>query len=246
MSPSSPASTAAPPTAAAPEAPPAATRTRPALWLVRHGESTWNVAGLAQGHNDEAELTERGLRQAAEAAGQFHGRAVRSIYASDLRRARQTAAAFAAVLGLPVRSDSRLRERSLGVLEGSRSTTIDESVTGLADGLVIDPDTRPPAGESVRDLYLRAAEFCDDLAARLRDGRDGREAYPWPADPESAGAESAGIGGDVLVVAHGGTVRVLDAYLHGVAVDEMTWRPVGNAAIVRIPEFGSQPRGGSR
>ncbi len=30
------------------------TRTRPALWLVRHGESTWNVAGLAQGHNDEA------------------------------------------------------------------------------------------------------------------------------------------------------------------------------------------------
>jgi broad specificity phosphatase PhoE len=241
MSPSSLASTAARPTAAAPEAPPAATRTRPALWLVRHGESTWNVAGLAQGHNDEAELTERGLRQAAEAAGQFHGRAVRSIYASDLRRARQTAAAFAAVLGLPVRSDRRLRERSLGVLEGSRSTTIDASVTGLAGGLVIDPDTRPPAGESVRDLYLRAAEFCDDLAARLRDGRDGREAYPWPADPGPADT-----GGDVLVIAHGGTVRVLDAYLHGVAVDEMTWRPVGNAAIVRIPEFGSQPRGGSR
>ena len=106
MSPSSPASTAAPPTAAAPQAPPADTRTRPALWLVRHGESTWNVAGLAQGHNDEAELTERGLRQAAEAAWQFHGRAVRAIYASDLRRARQTAAAFAAVLGLPVHTDA--------------------------------------------------------------------------------------------------------------------------------------------
>ena len=42
----------------------------------------------------------------------------------------------------------------------------------------------------------------------------------------------------MLVIAHGGTVRVLHAYLHGVAVDEMTWRPVGNAAIVRIPEFG--------
>ena len=42
-------------------------------------------------------------------------------------------------------------------------------MTGLAGGLVIDPDARPPAGESVRDLYLRAAEFCDDLAARLRD-----------------------------------------------------------------------------
>ena len=215
--------------------------TRPALWLVRHGESTWNVAGLAQGHNDEAVLTERGLHQAAEAAGQFNGRAVRSIYASDLRRARQTAAAFAAVLGLPVHTDRRLRERSLGVLEGSRSITIDESVTGLAGGLVIDPDAKPPAGESVRDLYLRAAEFCDDLAARLRDGRDGREASPWWTDPGQADT-----GGDVLVIAHGGTVRVLDAYLHGVAVDEMTWRPVGNTAIVRIPEFGSQPRGGNR
>ena len=242
MSTSSLASTAASPGAAAPDV----TRARPALWLVRHGESTWNVAGLAQGHNDEAELTERGRHQAAEAAGQFRGRAVRSIYASDLRRARQTAAAFATALGLPVHTDSRLRERSLGVLEGSRSTTIDESVTGLAGGLVIDPDTRPPAGESVRDLYLRAAEFCDDLAARLRDGRDGREADPWPADPGQADAGLADTGGDVLVIAHGGTVRVLDAYLHGVAVDEMTWRPVGNAAIVRIPEFGSQPRGGNR
>src|SRR5215469_1195468 len=203
------------------------------MWLVRHGESTWNVAGLAQGHNDEAELTERGLRQAAEAAGQFRGRPVSAIYASDLRRARQTAAAFAAVLDLPVQADSRLRERSLGVLEGSQSITIDESVTGLAGGLVTDPDTRPPAGESVRDLYLRAAEFCDDLAARLRDGR---EVSPWPHERA----------GDVLVIAHGGTVRVLDAYLHGVAVDQMTWRPVGNAAVVRIPEFGSQPRGGDR
>src|SRR5580693_9174004 len=115
MSPCSLASTTATQAAAAPEATPSVTRTRPALWLVRHGESTWNIAGLAQGHNDAAELTERGLRQAAEAAGQFRGRAVRAIYASDLRRAGQTAAAFGAVLGLPVHTDTRLRERSLGV-----------------------------------------------------------------------------------------------------------------------------------
>ena len=195
----------------------------PALWLVRHGESTWNVAGLAQGHNDEAELTERGLRQAAEAAAQFGYRPVRAIYASDLRRAQQTAAAFAAVLGLPVRADVRLRERSLGVLEGTAHKAIGASSTGLADDLVIDPDVRPPAGESVRDLYQRAAGFCDDLAADLRDGS-----------------------GDVVVIAHGGTVRVLDAYLNGVTADQMAWRPVDNATIVRIPEFGTLSRGGNR
>ena len=200
--------------------PPVLDSTRPALWLVRHGESNWNIAGLAQGHNDEAELTERGLRQAAEAAAQFGYRPVRAIYASDLRRAQQTAAAFAAVLGLPVCADPRLRERSLGVLEGTAHQAIDPSATGLADGLVIDPDTRPLGGESVRDLYARAAAFCDDLAT--------------------------GFPGDVLVVAHGGTVRVLDAYLHGVPVDQMTWRPVDNAAVVRIPDFGTRSRGGNR
>lgn len=208
---------------------------RPALWLVRHGESTWNVAGLAQGHNDEAELTERGLRQAAGAAAQFGYRPVRAIYASDLRRAQQTAAAFAAVLGLPVHADPRLRERSLGVLEGSAHRAIGPSATGLAGGLVADPDTRPPAGESVRDLYQRAAAFCDDLAATLGD------------DPVSPGATGANQGkGDLIVIAHGGTVRVLDAYLHGVPVGQMSWRPVDNAAIVRIPAFGALSRGGTR
>ena len=208
----------------------------PALWLVRHGESTWNIAGLAQGHNDEAELTERGLRQAAEAAAQFGYRPVRAIYASDLRRAQQTAAAFAAVLGLPVRQDPRLRERSLGVLEGSAHKVIGPSVTGLSDGVVVDPDVRPAAGESVRDLYLRAAAFCDDLAAGLRDGHG---TVPATTGPASAS-------GDVLVIAHGGTVRVLDAYLHGIPVDQMSWPPVDNATIVRIPEFGTQSRGENR
>jgi 2,3-bisphosphoglycerate-dependent phosphoglycerate mutase len=195
----------------------------PALWLVRHGESTWNIAGLAQGHNDEAELTERGLRQAAEAAAQFGYRPVRAIYASDLRRAQQTAAAFAAVLGLPVHVDARLRERCLGVLEGTAHMTISPSDLGHGDGRLFDPDVRPAAGESVRDLYQRAAAFCDDLAAGLRDGS-----------------------GDVLVITHGGTVRVLDAYLGGVPVDQMTWRPVDNATMVRIPGFGTLSRGGNR
>jgi len=208
------------------------------LWLVRHGESTWNIAGLAQGHNDEAELTERGLRQAAQAAAQFGYRPVRAIYASDLRRAQQTAAAFAAVLGLPVHPDARLRERSLGVLEGTSHEAIGPAATGLGDGLVIDPDVRPPGGESVRDLYLRAASFCDDLAASVNG--------PVLANTVLASTVSANPGGDVLVIAHGGPVRVLDAYTSGIPVDQMTWPPVENATIVRIPEFGTLSRGGNR
>ena len=203
------------PPSAAPPAPGSPQGT--AFWLVRHGESTWNTAGLAQGHNDQAELTSRGQRQAAEAAERFRGHPVRAIYASDLRRALQTATAFSRVLGLPVSTDTRLRERSLGVLEGTPAAANGPEITGLGDGRVLDPDARPYGGESVRDLYARAAGFCDDLPAPGRPAADG----------------------DVLIVAHGGTVRVLEAYLHGIGVEQMRWEPVGNATVVRIPQAPS-------
>jgi 2,3-bisphosphoglycerate-dependent phosphoglycerate mutase len=204
----------------------------PALWLVRHGESTWNVAGLAQGQHDQAELTERGLRQASDAAWRFRHRAIRAIYASDLRRARQTAAAFAAVVGVQVFTDTRLRERSLGVLEGVPSAALGPAVTGLDGGRVIDPDARPAGGESVREMYQRAAAFCDELRAAAADGSGGSAAGPFPGLPDAAG--------DVLVIAHGGTVRVLAAYLHGIPADQMSWGPVENATVVHVPDFRAQ------
>jgi broad specificity phosphatase PhoE len=207
----------------------AAQDSAPGLWLIRHGQSTWNVAGLAQGHLDQAELTERGLRQASDAAWQFRDHPVRAIYASDLRRARQTAAAFAAVVGLPVFTDSRLRERSLGVLEGVPSVALGPEVTGLADGRVADPDARPVGGESVRQLYQRAAAFCDELAATVGGSADGP--LPWFPD----------LAGDVLLIAHGGTVRVLAAYLGDIPVEQMSWGPVENAAVVHIPDFRARP-----
>lgn len=190
------------------------------LHLVRHGESTWNTLGLAQGHDDRAELTSRGQRQAAEAAMRFGGHPVRALYASDLRRALQTAASFSGVLGLPVFADSRLRERSLGVLEGTPAVAIDPALTGLADGRVTDPDARPAGGESVRDLYQRAAGFAEELAAVHNE------------DDDQAG--------DVVVVAHGGTLRVLEAYLTGVPVEQMAWPPLENARVLRIPGYVMQ------
>lgn len=74
---------------------------------------------LTQGWDDRAELTRAGRRQASRVAERFRGIAVRAIYVSDLRRARRTAAPLAAVAGVPLALDARLRERCLGVLEGT-------------------------------------------------------------------------------------------------------------------------------
>jgi 2,3-bisphosphoglycerate-dependent phosphoglycerate mutase len=179
----------------------------PVLWLVRHGESTWNALGLAQGQSDHPRLTRRGVRQARYAADQLRGCPIRAVHASDLRRAVATAAPLAAALGLAVNPDPRLRERSLGVLEGARSVAVPGALSGLAGDRVIDPDARPPDGESLRDLYWRVADFADGLL--------------------DAGREAA-------VVAHGGTLRVLTAYLRGVPVERMAWEPVGNGCVIRL------------
>jgi broad specificity phosphatase PhoE len=48
----------------------------------------------------------------------------------------------------------------------------------------------------------------------------------------------------VLVVAHGGTLRVLRAYLNGVPVEEMSWEPLENTAVLRIPDFATKSQAG--
>jgi 2,3-bisphosphoglycerate-dependent phosphoglycerate mutase len=186
------------------------------LWLIRHGETDWNASGLAQGHRDQARLTPRGTRQAWVVVGQLCDRPIGALYASDLHRAMETAAPLAAVLGLAVNRDTRLRERCLGTLEGTAAAAISPVVSGLRANRVADPDAAPPGGESIRAFYQRVAGFADDLAAlRL------------------PGLGRATEAGDVAVVAHGGTLRVLNAYLHRVPVERMRWEPLANGTILR-------------
>jgi broad specificity phosphatase PhoE len=94
------------------------------LWLVRHGQSGWNVAGRIQGQSPAAPgLTATGRNQAALAARELarrvpHATCATFIVASDLARAAETAEIIAGQLGLPIEFDPALREQSLGDLEG--------------------------------------------------------------------------------------------------------------------------------
>jgi probable phosphoglycerate mutase len=188
------------------------------VWLVRHGESTWNAAGLAQGHCDQARLTQRGVRQAWGVAGRLADRPIGALYASDLQRALATAAPLASVLGLAIARDARLRERCLGDLEGAPTAAVTPAVSGISENRVVDPDARPPGGESLRDFYRRVAGFVADLAESRLPGL--LALSPSPA-------------GEIVIVAHGGTLRMLNACLRGVPVEQMAWEPLGNACILR-------------
>jgi broad specificity phosphatase PhoE len=112
------------------------------LWLVRHGESTWNDLGLIQGHAEGPVLTERGRAQSRDAADALRAAAVAAIYASDLERAQQTAAFVGSTLGLPIHSERALRERCFGVFEGCPSHALGSVQSGIRDERVTDATAR--------------------------------------------------------------------------------------------------------
>ena len=93
------------------------------LLLARHGETDWNREGRWQGGSDTS-LNERGREQARELAQQLDS--VDAIYSSDLARAAETAAIIAGTLGVEVRVDPRLRERSFGDWEGLNAEEIEQ------------------------------------------------------------------------------------------------------------------------
>lgn len=193
----------------------------PILWLVRHGESTWNALGLVQGQAEGPRLTSRGIDQARQVAHRLRDRPVRALYTSDLLRAVETARPVAAALGLEPVVDARLRERCFGAAEGTPSADLGPQSSGLDGGRVVDADAAPPGGESVRQLCRRVAGFLDELAAA--DGLRGEPA------------------GDVVLVVHGGVVRAALAHLDGTGPDGMAWGPVENAETTRRPLARDRP-----
>jgi probable phosphoglycerate mutase len=89
--------------------------TRLIVW--RHGNTDWNAGNRVQGQTDTP-LNELGRKQAAAAAELLAALKPDAIVASDLQRAARTADALAALTGLPVRTDTRLRERYYGQWQG--------------------------------------------------------------------------------------------------------------------------------
>ncbi len=154
------------------------------ILLIRHGQSTWNADGRWQGRADPP-LSDLGRRQAEVAAEAVRGLGVTRLVASPLVRAHQTATIIGSALALDVAADPRLQERDAGEWTGKTRTEIEAGWPGfLSDG------TRP-AGFEVDDvLHERALAAIGDVAAL-----------------------ATSTGGPVLVISHGGLIRVVERAL---------------------------------
>jgi 2,3-bisphosphoglycerate-dependent phosphoglycerate mutase len=178
------------------------------LWLVRHGETTWNATGRWQGHAD-APLSEAGILQADRLAARLSGQHFDAVISSDLSRASDTAKTVASKLeGAPnVVLEPLWREIDVGDLSG---ITYEESLSRGLHHRFMPFDQRHPNGESSADLAARASQAIEGLKLER-------------------------MGQRVIVFSHGGTIRrALGVILSEPDARWVTKFPVGNTSISRF------------
>jgi broad specificity phosphatase PhoE len=151
------------------------------ILLARHGETAWNALGKLQGHTDIA-LNDIGRDQARALAAGLHDAEITAVWTSDLARAHETGAIVAGALGLAAPAvDPELRERRFGILEGLTRHECETLHPQAWQDWQSQTGT-PPGAEPRVDAAARLARALDRIAATS--------------------------GGPVLVVSHGGVMRL--------------------------------------
>lgn len=173
------------------------------LVLIRHGQSEWNEKNLFTGWRDP-DLTAQGVDE-AKAAGQAlkqQGLVFDLAFTSDLQRAQKTLTLLLAEQGqsdLPTTKNQALNERDYGDLAGLNKDDAREKWG--AEQVHIwrrSYDTPPPGGESLKDTGARVLPYY-----------------------ESAILPLIKAGKNILIAAHGNSLRSLVMRLEGLSSDEI-------------------------
>jgi broad specificity phosphatase PhoE len=135
------------------------------LFLLRHAQTVWNQERRYQGWQDPP-LSEAGQAQARATAAALAGTPLQAVYASPLRRARETAAAVARPHGLAVRLHEGFKEMGFGLWEGR---SVEEARALDAERYQAWIETphlaTPPGGEGLGEVQQRVLAGLGDLRA---------------------------------------------------------------------------------
>ena len=132
------------------------------LYVVRHGETIWNLEHRVQGITD-IPLTEEGIKSAEELKELVKSLDIDVVISSPLKRARETAKILVDSK-LPINTDDRIKERDWGMNEG---TLIDE-VDGWDCWDVI-LNTKVQNIECIQDFMYRVSSFIEEIKERYKD-----------------------------------------------------------------------------
>jgi 2,3-bisphosphoglycerate-dependent phosphoglycerate mutase len=193
-----------------------------ALVLVRHGQSEWNRLNLFTGWRDP-DLTEKGLIEARWAGRLIKTQSIQfdHCFTSMLRRAQHTLEIILDEIGqpgVPITRDAALNERDYGDLSGlnkdeARQRWGDEHVHIWRRIF----DVPPPGGESLKDTAARVLPYY--------------RAHIWPQLQQ---------GKNILVSAHGNSLRALIMHLENLSSEEILARELATGApmVYRLTREG--------
>lgn len=190
------------------------------LILVRHGESEWNKLGLWTGLTD-IRLSPKGIEESAQAGEKLKSYSIDLSYISSLKRARQTLDEIKKVIGrdFPTSENKTLDERDYGIYTGQNKWDLqksmgDEQFQKIRRGW----DFAVPKGETLEDVYNRVVPYYQSqILPDLRNGKN------------------------VLIVAHGNSLRALVKYLDNLSNEDVEKLEIatGQIYLYDINENGS-------
>ncbi len=134
------------------------------LYVVRHGQTEWNLKHLVQGISD-IPLTDKGIEEAYKLQELVASLDIDVVISSPLERARKTAQIITNNK-LPINTDDRIKERDWGMNEGAEIDSVD-----TIDCWDVILNTNVQNIERIQDFMLRVSNFIEDIKVRYKDSK---------------------------------------------------------------------------
>lgn len=155
------------------------------IYVVRHGQTDYNVKKVFQGHID-IPLNEVGEKQAQETALKFKDIDIDMILVSPLQRTVQTARPISEITGVPITIEERLIERCFGDMEGHQNRE-DWNIKMMLD---YEKNYDIENIEPIQSLFKRIYSFLDEITEKYKDKK-------------------------VVLVTHGAVSQPIECYFNG-------------------------------
>jgi len=187
------------------------------LHLLRHGQTDLSRNDVFCGSGLDPELTSEGAEMAQAFAEAARAKTWTGIYSSSLRRAIKTAQPVCEAVGLELQTRPELNEIAYGKWEGLSREKVEHDYHDDYISWLADPAWHPPTdGEAAVVIARRGLRAIEEIKARFADG-------------------------NVLIVSHKATIRIILCSLLGIDVGRFRYRlvcPVGSVSIIEFTMHG--------
>lgn len=186
------------------------------LFLIRHGQTDWNLAHRYQGQGDIS-LNKTGISQAVRVASYLTAEEIDGIFSSDLQRAVATAEKIAQYhQDIELKTLPALREMDFGQWEGLKYQEIEREYPVHLKKWSENPgEITPPGGESLLELQTRVISQVEEICRENQ-------------------------GNNLVLVTHGGVIRTLLTYILNMSVDYYWKIEVVHCAITIVKYYDGE------